>query len=396
VKRDHALMLLIGAGVAALVAWVAMHTYWDYISVPTPMKGDAARNPYYSVEHLAGALDIHAREIATLRALQPDAVVIVNDLRDDLLHQPLESLQTWVESGGRLMIGGDTLASNHAMQIWSGVKPVQLDATREETVKRRLRASFDQEDDCAPMKVRLSGEPSTQSLRVCMPPLASTFASDRVPVWSLSDGQGVHVLRIGVGLGELIVFGPRSILSNKSLPVADHAAILIAALGLRRGDTLLILSPSRAEPLIALLWRIAAPAILFLAAAMLLLIARHLPRFGPPVPAQAPIRRSLAEQIRANARFAWRTQKLRALRRAVRRSLDEAAQRRIAGFAALDTQRRADALAASTGIDSAAIAAALTEDAASNVNEHRAAITLLEICRRILVKSSSTTRRHPA
>jgi hypothetical protein len=49
-------------------------------------------------------------------------------------------------------------------------------------------------------------------------------------------------------------------------------------------------------------------------------------------------------------------------------------------------------LAASTGIDSGAIGAALTYYAAGNLNEHRAAMTLLEVCRRILVKSDSGTK----
>ena len=131
-----------------------------------------------------------------------------------------------------------------------------------------------------------------------------------------------------------------------------------------------------------------APAIVFLLAAVGLTILRHLPRFGPPIAVPAPMRRSLAEQIRANARFAWRTQRLASLRTAVRRALDESAQRRIVGYAVMGPQKRAQALAASTGIDAATISAALVSDAGGGVNEHRAAITLLEACRRILIRSN--------
>jgi uncharacterized membrane protein len=211
----------------------------------------------------------------------------------------------------------------------------------------------------------------------------------------LSGAQGMQVLRVHMGGGEFTVFGPRWILNNRTLPNGDHAEILIASLGLQRGDTLLILSPTRAEPLLALLWRLAAPAIVFLAAAMILMILRYLPRFGPPLPAPAPIRRSLTEQIRANARFAWRTRKLGSLRSAVRRSLDEAAQRQITRYGTLNIRQRADSLAASTGIDSAAISAALTTDAGTKLSEHRAAMTLLELCRRILLKSSPTMKGTP-
>jgi hypothetical protein len=144
-----------------------------------------------------------------------------------------------------------------------------------------------------------------------------------------------------------------------------------------------------------LLWRLAASSIVFLFAAVALVVWRHLPRFGPPLRPAALSRRSLAEQIRAQARFAWRTQKLGSLRAAIRRALDEAAQKQIAGWAWMEPSRQAEALAASTGIDAAVINAALASDAAGGLNEHRAAITLLEACRRILI-GSNPTQRHRA
>jgi hypothetical protein len=390
-NRDHIVKLLIGVAVVGLGVWVAMHTYWDTITVPTPMKGDAARNPYYSIEHLAQNLGVRVQEIASLRALRPDAVVWVNDLRDDLLHQPLQSLETWVEAGGRLIISGDMLWANTALQNWSGVRPVQRDTSPPAPAGQKLHIQFDPDQNCSSMTVKVHGTQIAGPLRVCAP-AGFAFSSDRLPAWSLSDAHGNQVMRVGIGFGELTVIGPRWIAYNKTLLRADHAEVLVASAGLRHGDTLLILSPSKAEPLIALLWRLAAPAILFLSAAMILLILRNVPRFGPPLPAPQAIRRSLAEQIRANARFAWRTRKLESLRAAARRSLDEVAQRQIIGYGALDMRRRADSLAASTGIDSVAINAALTLDTANKMSEHRAAILLLELCRRILVKSRPTTK----
>jgi hypothetical protein len=227
---------------------------------------------------------------------------------------------------------------------------------------------------------------------VCGPAAEFYWASDREPAWSLADVQGPQVLSVEIGDGELTIIGPSEILSNRALLDGDHAELLIAAAGLRRQDTLVILSPPEAVLLPALLWRLAAPAIVFLAAALLLLVLRHLPRFGPPLPVTAPGRRPLAERIRADARFIWRTRKPQVLRTAIRRALEAAARRHISGYGGLDPHERAARLAASTGIDSGAIAAALTEVAAGNLNEHRAAMTLLEVCRRILVKSDSGTK----
>jgi hypothetical protein len=393
--RAHIVKLAVAAAAVALIAWIARHTYWDDVSVPTPLQGEAARNPFYSVEHLTGALDVRTRRIASLRFLPRNSVVLINDLHDDLLHQSIESIESWVESGGRLIVTGDTLWSSGALQKWSGIAPSHKDPDVRVVPFGRLRATVNPEDNCTEMNVRVKGAAS-DSRTVCAPATETAFASKRVPAWSLSDAQGMQILRVDIGSGEFIVFGPRWILGNKILPIQDHAQVLIDAARLQRGDALLILSPSRAEPLLALLWRLAAPAIVFLAAAVLLLVLRDLPRFGPPLPVPVPIRRSLAEQIRANARFAWRTRKLGPLRTAVRRSLDEAARRQVAGFGALNERQRASALAARTGIDPAAMTAALTSDAAGDAHVQRRAIALLENCRRILDKLALTRTRYRA
>lgn len=401
--RDRLVNLLIAAALVAGAIWVAMHTYWDDVPVPTPPQGDAARNPYYSVEHLVRTLGIRTAEIASLRRLPQNAVVLVNDPRDNLLNERLderiESLQSWVESGGRLIVTGDTLWTSSALQKWSGIVPSYRNPRALEAAQgppRLPHPKLDSDENCTPMSVRVDGSADGEILVICAPLSDTAFTSRRTPSWSLSDSHGTHVLRVGIGRGEFIVIPSRWMLGNKNLPMRDHALALVEGARLERGNELLIFRPLQAEPLLALLWRLAAPAILFLAAAMVLLILRNLPRFGPPLPVPAPVRRSLAEQIRANARFAWRTRKLGPLRAAVQRSLDETAQRQIVGYGALNARQRASALAARTGVDSNRLSSALTEDAGGNVSVQRAAIALLETARRVLEKSIPTIKRYRA
>jgi hypothetical protein len=114
------------------------------------------------------------------------------------------------------------------------------------------------------------------------------------------------------------------------------------------------------------------------------LIWRNLPRFGPLAPVPIAARRSLAEQIRANARFAWRTGKLGALREAARRALDRDAARKIAAYASLDPRGRAAELGKRAGVDPAVLDAAMTDNPADAAPVQRAAIALLEQTRRTL------------
>jgi hypothetical protein len=381
--------LIVGGAVAAvliaLIAWVATHTYWAQITINTPLRGDAARNPHYTLEHMVQRLGIRSREIPSLREPPTDSVVLIDQLEDDFTHQRTKSLESWVEAGGRLVITGEALRADGALQSWSGVRLAHRDPDRS-------ASPLGLEDSgCTPMAVRVNGETTGQSLNVCTPTAEFYWASDHVPAWSLSDAQGAQVVSVDIGDGEFTVIGPTEILSNTRLLAGDHAELLIESAGLRRQDTLQVLNPPEPQSLPQLLWRLAGPAILFFAAALILVVTRCLPRFGPPLPAPAAARRSLAEQIRANARFTWRTHKPQMLRAAVLRSLEETAGRHICLYRTLGVQRRAEQLAASTGIDSGAIAAALNEDSAINLNEYRAAMTLLELCRRILLKSDSRT-----
>jgi hypothetical protein len=386
VNRDLALRLallalLIGSGV-----WVAFHTYWGDETITLPPKGEAARDPYYSVERLSKSLGIQTQEISSLRGLEPHDLVLINNLKDDLLHESLGSLETWVESGGRLIVPGDMLDSNAALQSWTGIKPSNRHA--DAPPPRTFGIGLATDEHCKLLDTRIDGTPKGTPLRVCAPLRALTYDGDHPPRWSLSDKDGIYVVRTSIGSGEVTVFGNRLILGNRTLTQADHGEVFVAAIGVKRGDSLRVLTPGQADPLIVLLWRLAAPAILFLLAAMLLLILRNLPRFGPPVPVEQPVRRSLAEQIRANARFSWRTRDLSALRSATQRALDEAARRQILGYATLGPSQRAQRLAAATGIDAAAIGAALTASPHGSTNEQRASITLMEVCRRLLAKSN--------
>ena len=392
---------------AALATWVAFQLHWETITVPTPAKGEALTNPYYALEQFAAHLGLHPREISSVRGLQPEAVLVFEEWGDALTHPPVAALESWVESGGRLVISSALLDSYPALRAWSGIKRAHAPAEAKPAAPApaqgipaapppRRSTTMSSGADCPLMKVRADGAPTGQSFRVCDAGPTLAFDGEHAPTWSLSDDRGMHVIRTGVGFGEITVLEPANMLSNAMLKRADHAEMFAAALGLRHDDTLLIFHPATAVPLPLLLWRLVAPGILFLLAALLALAWRHIPSFGPPLPLPSPLRRSLAEQIRANARFAWRTRSLGGLRTSARVSLDEAAAQHIAGYASLDASQRAERLAELTGLDPTAIRAARDEVAARRLNEERAAITLMEVCRRILLRMHSNHQRRIA
>jgi hypothetical protein len=214
--------------------------------------------------------------------------------------------------------------------------------------------------------------------------MREALSSARTPAWSLSNGYGFQMLRVDIGKGSVAVIGCECLMGNKSLLREDHAHIVFDSISLRAGDHVDILNPVSAESLLALLWRHAAAAIVFSLAAIGLTIWRNLPRFGPIALPPLPLRRSLAEQIRARARFAWRTRRLASLRRAECQALIQSACKKLASYERMDATRRIGALAARTGLDSGALRDALSENLDGGAESQRTAIMLLESARRRL------------
>jgi hypothetical protein len=387
--RPHVGNAIVVALVIGFLVWVAMHTYWAEVTIKGIPEGEAASNPYYSVQRFATALGIRNRLIASISSAPPrNAVLLVNGIQDDLLHSRVESLAPWVESGGRLIITDDVVWANSEIQKWSGIAPgshlTEEQSPIRQTKKSRSSQRRDEDADCERMTVKIDGAPTGEKMTLCTPATGFEFVSKRVPAWSLSSVYGMQILRINMGRGSMTVLPGAALIGNLGLLRHDHAQIFLTASQLARGDELYILNVGRAETLYAMLWRLISPAIVFFGIAILCVIGRHLPRFGPLAPIPAPVRRSLAEQIRANAAFAWRTRKLGSLRTAVGRALEETARKRIASYGTLPMRGRVAALAGLTGVDSKSLNSAMTEDAVGAAHVQRTAIALLEHTRRIL------------
>jgi len=394
--RERLTTLAILAVLIAIGCWVAFNTYWTDITVTTPPKGEAASNHFYTLEHLLRSLGIQADETAVLRApVHRSDVLLVNQNSWDVAHGNLASVQQWVRGGGRMVVTSYLLRSSMALQTWSGVtralhddkNPAKTPNDKKNVVIARTAPYRvgPLDSDCVPMTVQSAGVDNAETRSICGVPTEFSFGSKWAPSWSLSTGTGMHMLRVDIGDGSLTVIDSAFIDYQTNILRKDNALAFIEGSLLTKGDRLLIFNPASAEPLLQMIWRLAAPAVICFALAAALLIARYLPRFGPPLPLPANARRSLAEQLRANARFAWRTGNLKALRKAVLRALERSAEQRIPGYGSLTPRRRADEIGKRAGVDPATLNSAMTEDAAGEAKVQRAAIALLEQARRALI-----------
>jgi hypothetical protein len=376
--------VLIFLVLAAGFTWIARHTYWDYDTAATPLKGEAATNSFYTLEHLAHRLGIRTRQLSNLRTLpSPAGVLVVNDLHGGQLRDRLSALQEWVEEGGRLLVSREVVLSTPPLQTWSGITLGLRDPDQEPSRPPKSKSNGSH-PDCPLLSERVKGAATGREYRACVGSSEFSLASRHLPVWSLSNEYGVQMLRVALGKGSLAVIDCDCVLGNKSLLRQDHARLVYAAVPLKAGDELAILNPKDPEGLLALLWHDGSAAILTGGAALALVIWRYLPRFGAIAPVPAPLRRSLAEQIRAKARFAWRTRKLASLRRVEIKVLESAGRRRVPSYDRLDAAQRIRLLSLNAGVDPAALSAALAEEFPGGAEAELAAVALLETARRNL------------
>lgn len=395
--RDRLTTAAILVVLIALGCWVAFNTYWAEVTVTSPPQGEAATNRFYTLEHLLRGLGIQAEETPILRApARRHDVLLVNQSSWDVAHGNLASVQHWVRNGGRMVITTYLLRSSTALQTWSGItralhddnnaaKKTSGDPKNIDTAHIAPYRAGPTDSDCTTMNVQSAGIDNFETRAICGVPTEFSFSSKQTPAWALSTGTGMHMLRVDIGTGSLTVIDSAFTDNQTDILRKDNVLAFIEGSLLQKGDRLLIFNPTSAEPLLRMIWRLAGPAVVCFALAAALLIARHLPRFGPFLPVPADARRSLAEQLRANARFAWRTGNLRALRKVVLRALERSAEQRIPGYGSLTPRRRAEEIGKRAGVEPATLNSAMTEDAAGHAKVQRAAIALLEQARRALI-----------
>ncbi len=384
-KRQLIINTIIGLSLLAVGLYVARNTYWDWDEVRVPPGEEAQLDPYYATRHFLGSLGIHTTRRTSLRELPPvDRAMLVSELDSEWQQEHLPALKQWVERGGRLVVPYAEVSRDRQLQDWSGLHPAPPLATdSDEDEEDGAKAPKRRHDPCPTLQVHRDGQPTGESRRVCIGEFAG-FISQRTPAWALVLEERPRALRVRVGRGSLTVLNCDCLFVNERLPMHDHARVLVESVDLRVGDELQILDPGKATPILNLLWQLAAPALLLAALALILLIWRQLPRFGPPEPVAAPLRRSLAEQLRAQADFSWRTRHLAALRKVMHRALESGARQRIAGFAQLAPMDRAAAIAIRSGLPSQALREAMNDATDGEAEAQRNAIELMERARRSL------------
>jgi hypothetical protein len=392
VKRTAIAASVIGAAVL-FVVWVARNTRWEETTLPMPPKGEAITNPFYATQRFAavlGATVVHDRTFVTPA---PGAVVVLSSWHWTLGAERQRALERWVESGGRLVVEDPLLGGEREFERWSGIerrvdnRPPNADA-----------AIGSRDANCDTVREQQPDEaersPATAGRVICALNEASSLTTTRPAVWSLKGRSGVQAVRVTVGRGSVTRINAAPF-RGTNLFNGDHGWLFVTATEFRSGDEVHFLSEEDHSSLLALMWLHGAPVVVIGFVAVMLVLWRGGVRFGPLAAEEPSARRSLAEQIRGTARFALRHGGGGSLYAAELRALDDAATRRVAGYARLAADDRTAALTVATPIGRDALAAAIVDPRVRRLHDLRNTLAVLEAARRHIL-SDHTKVTHAA
>lgn len=390
--RRWVLTLAVLVAIGALIAWAAPRVEWEEVSVPTPLRGEARTNPFYTAERLVQALGAHSERRHTLSELPPsDAVLVLTFWHWSLIESRRRDLEAWVEDGGRLVMDGTIVGGAGEFAAWSGIareypEPEVDVETQDESAEAPTQtdeqgdAQEDEEEDCWSLEVTHGGSRLAQvgeEYWICNFLGYSWLTSDREPVWALHDGEDYQAVRVRIGRGS-VTFLNAAPFGNRDLLRADHARLFADVAQLRRGDTVVFASEEEHPSLLALIWMYGWPVVMLAGLFVALALWRGAMRFGPLEAEPQAARRSLAEQIRGTAQFIVRAGEGRALHAAMVRAVHEAAVRRIPNYHGLSADGRIAALVNASGADAERLSSAINYTGARRPHDLKRDIALLD------------------
>jgi hypothetical protein len=386
-SRNRILGVIFVLAFAGVAPWIAKNTYWTEVAVPTPLKGEAATNPFYSAQHFAGLLGARTEWRHVLGSAPPqDSIIVIAYWQWSLIEGRRRMLEEWVAAGGRLVVDHTVIGSEEFVR-WTGIR-------RESLVEGHEGASENDVHGKGCRTLKLEGEALTANgvrtgYELCDPSLHSRLLSGRRASWALGDARGIQALRVDIGRGSATTINANPF-GNRELLQGEHGLIFVAATQLHSGDHILFLS-DEGTSLLGLMWAYGAPVLLLASGLVALALWRGSLRFGPLAATPDPARRSLGEQIRGTGQFTMRFDGGRALHAATVRALTAAADRRLIGYARLSGEERIAALAGAANVEPGALSRVVNHSGPRRPGELGSALALLEQARRTISRRAKGT-----
>ena len=394
---------------------------WDYIA-PT---GDYAKDEYLPLQQFYQRLGHQTTRLKTLpeletalkkRQAQHSALwLLISRNETNLRSEEIQQLLAWVKKGGHLVLPANNNVfddnDDDPLLRQLGVHSEEASTGKSDSDDEVFDGEADREDadheaeSSTPKRPKPSQCFMQQHGTLRGPglstPLPVRWANDytlsaRVKTVSWDDELGARVLHWRMGQGYITVIPcacPFMMYPNRygrgygeeALGEFGHAAL--AARLIDRVDPLApVMMMDTVEDASLLTWlRIFAwPVLVGTALLLLLWLWRIMPRFGPRVPVLPPVRRSLADHLRASGRFAWRKRNLPFLLKPIRHTISDLLRRRYPHIARLSAAEQLIELHKLSGLPVDELQRAFSSQPDRAVHLYAVLLTLFRLRRRLV------------
>ena len=403
ISRGFIINMIVLSVLALLAIYVMNNSYWAEQTIPKPLSGEAASNPFYSELRLADALGAHSEWKHVLTSMpSTQAIIVLSYWNWDLITDRREKLQHWVERGGRLILDSSLIANDSSLKQWTGleyqnVRKQQSDDDNgdDDSNEYRSTGTDSKSDECEHMHLidhRPDANPDRDSVQVCDYLHGRFIVSAHAVVWGARNAQGLQAARVNIGKGSVTLLNGMPF-DNLELLKGEHGLLFAGATQLHHGDYIYFCMDEQGTPLLKLVWQYGYPAVILLLCVIAAALWRNGMRFGPLAAVTDSARRSLAEQISGTGKFILRFNGGRILHAATLRAVHDAARRHIANYDRLGSADRIAAIANITGTDADILIGAFNFQGTHHSNEWRRVITILEELRRHLLTIKYTDKQ---
>lgn len=381
-KRRWLISAAVVAALALLVSWIARNTYWDVVTIPRFLRGEAASNPFYAIQRFVEELGAESERRRTMGELpSTSSVLMLSHWNWGLIESRRADLERWVENGGRLLLDGTLAGNEGAFEDWSGLSKEH--GFRQVEGAAEAGDEFILADSCRTLNLTMGtaqSEPDRSTYEVCGLAQMGWIEAARNLEWALEDKNGMQVVRVALGRGKVILVNGTPFATREMLE-ANNGTMFVDAVLLRRDDHVVFLSEEDHASILTLIWVYGAPAVLLALTFIMLALWRNSIRFGPFEAPPPTSRRSLGEQIRGTGQFVFRTDSGRALHAAMVRALHEAARHRVPSYETLPMEERIAAIARIAELDSDSLTETVKFGGSRSHHEFKQAIALLDAAR---------------
>ena len=381
-NRQAVIIAVIAIILAAGVAWWFYETF-EYRSEEKDIgfHGEARRNPYLAAERFLEKFGMEIKSLPTILDLKTmpenrDVLFIPTD-RYDLAPEKIDELLEWVKQGGHLIVRARYVRKETKMH------DELFDRLGVETHINDDRTLFEDAEQSL-VDVHVNKNIENKQVNFDSDIWLQDTAENEIS-WQVDGDNGSHLLEYSMGNGFVTLLSDIEFIQNEMIDEHDHASFLYTVVHIDNTNRKLWIIRHDDMPSIFSIVRDRAPeAIAVFVVFIVLWLWYTTRRFGPILPGEKPVRRSLREHITSSGFYQWRNHHRTELFISARTALHEQIAQTRPLWAKLDEMKLASKLGKIAGIPSDRILLVLKANKADKESEFSQYIEILSVIRKKL------------